>query len=641
MTRRAQFLKSQAGQAIVFIAFMVVVLFAGVGIAIDAGLGYYYNTSAERAAAAAALSGVIFMPYQFNPASATPAGSRNDATDRAIDEAAKNGFRNGDPVGSVVVTPAAIPGAYNKLQVTVARTVPVFFMSIFGAAPYRVSRTAIATYLPPITLGQNGTQLGSTASQLGSGGSNYYFPRVEGWATDRVQGDAFTPNPAGGSGGASDDVHRISGPPPAGTGADTADPTLPARGGYNFLINIGPSGGQIQVYNAAFAPDLDNSSDGTASKLKRNHCENARVGVGPFVPPFAGQPVGPCSTGGPTGSFYMHEEDSIGANCGSSPCTFTDKTEFSAMEYTLFRVNSYFIRASDSKLAQVIVYPIDATGWNASPSPVYKNVNTGATITQTYDPITGAPTNMHIYHDWIDIASYAAGGAEGALVNRLMSYPGSLPQGLYRMRVDTLGYNGANPPANSVAHKGYVVRLMNSGGSAACSPSCTLGTMNDMCVYTPIALAGPGSFRMDMFQIAPDYAGQTITFDIYDPGDISGAGNVDIYLDYYNNTRVTTTQPVVVRNLGPQRSNAGTVIGTGQPTTAYFQATSGGTQFYNGKWVRIEIPVPNNNASFINPAYPSTWWWRVEYVVGSGVTAVDTVSFAVGLKGNPAHLLIS
>ena len=35
----------------------------------------------------------------------------------------------------------------------------------------------------------------------------------------------------------------------------------------------------------------------------------------------------------------------------------------------------------------------------------------------------------------------------------------------------------------------------------------------------------------------------------------------------------------------------------------------------------------------------STWWWRVEYVVGSGVTEVDTVSFAVGLKGNPAQLI--
>ena len=41
--RRPQFIRSQAGQAIVLVALMVVVLFAGVGIAIDAGLGYYYK----------------------------------------------------------------------------------------------------------------------------------------------------------------------------------------------------------------------------------------------------------------------------------------------------------------------------------------------------------------------------------------------------------------------------------------------------------------------------------------------------------------------------------------------------------------------------------------------------------------------
>src|ERR1700682_288504 len=51
--------RSQAGQAIVLIAFMILVLFAAVGLAVDGGVGYYYNTAAERAAAAAALAGGI------------------------------------------------------------------------------------------------------------------------------------------------------------------------------------------------------------------------------------------------------------------------------------------------------------------------------------------------------------------------------------------------------------------------------------------------------------------------------------------------------------------------------------------------------------------------------------------------------
>ncbi|TMD54208.1 MAG: hypothetical protein E6I85_06650, partial [Chloroflexi bacterium] len=64
MIASKRWIKSQAGQAVVLIAFMMVALFAGVGLAVDAGVGYYYNTSAERAAAAAALAGVIFMPSQ-------------------------------------------------------------------------------------------------------------------------------------------------------------------------------------------------------------------------------------------------------------------------------------------------------------------------------------------------------------------------------------------------------------------------------------------------------------------------------------------------------------------------------------------------------------------------------------------------
>ena len=102
-----------------------------------------------------------------------------------------------------------MPGSDNKLSVTVSRYVPVYFMQLFGVTRYLVSRTAIATYLPPLSLGQPGSQTGSTTSQLGSGGNNYFFTRTEGWSTDRQQGDAFTPNPTGGALGASSDVHAI------------------------------------------------------------------------------------------------------------------------------------------------------------------------------------------------------------------------------------------------------------------------------------------------------------------------------------------------------------------------------------------------------------------------------------------------
>lgn len=156
----SQFLspKSQAGQAIVLVALMIIVLFGSIGLAVDGGVAYYYNAGAERAAAAAALSGVIFMPKQFLSADSIPAGAGNDATDRAIVAAKRNGFTVG--VNNITVTvsrytdPLTNKIQDESLQVTVTRRVQTFFMNIFGIPTITVSRTAVAQYLKPLKLGE-------------------------------------------------------------------------------------------------------------------------------------------------------------------------------------------------------------------------------------------------------------------------------------------------------------------------------------------------------------------------------------------------------------------------------------------------------------------------------------------------------
>src|ERR1700694_3570688 len=247
---RAQLLspKSQAGQAIVLIAFMIIVLFGAVGLAVDGGVAYYYNSSAERAAASAALAGVIFMPNQL-----APCCGGNDATDRALAYAKRNGFTgvsNCAPFGpnnTVVCT-----GTYTdpvtgllqpeSLQVTVSRDVPTFFMNLFGIPKITVSRTAVAQYLKPLKLGEpclfppGDCHTGSTVSQLGRGG--YYILRTEGWSTDRGQGDAYTPANTGCAAPECDsnDVHAISGT----AGTELADVNFPANGGYNYTLVVPP-----------------------------------------------------------------------------------------------------------------------------------------------------------------------------------------------------------------------------------------------------------------------------------------------------------------------------------------------------------------------------------------------------------------
>src|ERR1700716_1066505 len=150
-------LRSQLGQGIVVVALASTMLIGGVGPGGDIVVGSFYRAGTRRAAAAAALSGVVFMPDQFSPSNAMPAGSRNDATDRALDEARRNGFDNADTVNGILVTPSVVPGYPNRLQVSVQRTAPVFFMEAFGFRPYQVKKVAVAAYLPPISLRERGS----------------------------------------------------------------------------------------------------------------------------------------------------------------------------------------------------------------------------------------------------------------------------------------------------------------------------------------------------------------------------------------------------------------------------------------------------------------------------------------------------
>ena len=460
---------------IVLMALMIIVLASAVGIGVDAGFGYIYSAACERAAAAGALAGVVFMPDQIDGTKASPAGSRNDATDRAVDEAKKNGFDVANTGDNVQVTVAAVAGNGNKLQVTVSRTVRTTFMQLFGLGTYTVSRTAIASYLPPLSVGQPGAQVGSTVSNLG--GTGFYFMRSEGWATSRDQGDAFTTNPATEYNTSlsppSTDVHQIS----YSNASEPQDATLADRGGFNFRITL-PAAGRIQVYNAAFAPESTH-----------NYCENAKVAT-------AGRT---CSSGDP---YFYHEDDNFVA------ATFTTNNAYAAMRYTVYQVPNVFIRSSDVKKTQMTVNPIDASNATAA-TPTYRDIGTGATITQTYNA-AGAPTNMKIYHSWIDPATYTESGA-GDLVTYSAGYGalgGTLPAGTYRLRVDTLEWNGAipNSSGNSIAHKGYAVRAVDATG-VLCA-ACSVGAWDDATMYTPVS---GGTFSVPVLSVPPDYAGQTIT----------------------------------------------------------------------------------------------------------------------------------
>ena len=203
-----------------------------------------------------------------------------------------------------------------------------------------------------------------------------------------------------------------------------------------------------------------------------------------------------------------------------------------------------------------------------------------------------------------------------------------------------------NTSGTSQAHKGYAVRAVDTTG-ALCA-ACSVGAWNDTTLYTPVS---GGTFSVPVLSVPPDYAGQTITLDIYDPGDLSVGSNLTLSI-------LTPTGAVATR-LHLSRSRSMTLARSGatsdRPTcvplptpspihrawrrsgsNATIASTVNGVKYFNGHWLHFLLPIP---ASYNPGTDPNNWWWKLQYTTPAGTTANDTFSMAVGFKGNLGHVL--
>ncbi|MEA2684496.1 MAG: hypothetical protein QOK05_2824 [Chloroflexota bacterium] len=584
--------KGQKGQALVIFGLMFIFLIGIAGLATDGAVAYAYSVSLERAASAAALAGAPYMPNYL----AT-------ATTRAKDESKRNGWV--DLAGSTTVTVAAANS--RQLDVKVSTIVPTFFMAALGVPPFRITREAIAGYLPPIPLGQPGNQLGSTGAQLGAG-NNFYLLRFKAQNKMRSEGDPYTTSGFEGasgncsgcasnaSGTPSNDIHTISNT--QGSENSTLDCTtgsagwkLPCKGGQNFRVTIPPGAtGEIQVYNAAFAPDftrnntcdnlkgLPNTNNGQTTCGSYSLREGTDDGFNGSDPAYASPPFA-----------VKGNEPLTAANCGNTLPTSTDcnsgaggggtnrerRRLYNAVAYTVLAVPNVFLRSDDQPISQTRVLPINAENWdgnhggtgpgsNATPSYVNVNDGRGLDITQQYGATYAAglcgvcPKNMKVYHSWDNIliedgttngdnrdsagqniVTQVTNGANyGTYVSGTGAAGGILKEGTYRLRVDSLNSNGqcCATAAEGDASKAFALRVVMPG-TAPNQPSSgneCVGTGGIKCevagwedMTVYSPIAGAGG-TIPLFNLPKEYQGQTIIVDAYDVGD--AGGNVDLAL---------------------------------------------------------------------------------------------------------------
>src|SRR5712691_380579 len=117
--RRSEFGRDERGQTVVITGLMILALLGFLGLVADFAWYELNLARVQRAADAAALAGVVYLPTNMS-----------GAVTAARNESAKNAFQDG--VAGVTVTAAADPNNDRILRVDVDAPVPTFFARLFG-----------------------------------------------------------------------------------------------------------------------------------------------------------------------------------------------------------------------------------------------------------------------------------------------------------------------------------------------------------------------------------------------------------------------------------------------------------------------------------------------------------------------------
>ena len=131
------------GQVIVIFAGAMLAFMGLMAIVIDVSW-YWTNTlRVQRAADAAALAGVVWLPDNFS-------GAAPNAQTTALAEAQKNGYI---PGGGTTINMSQDPNNDRRLIVTVNTTVQSFFARVIGVSSFPISRTSKAEFILPVPMG--------------------------------------------------------------------------------------------------------------------------------------------------------------------------------------------------------------------------------------------------------------------------------------------------------------------------------------------------------------------------------------------------------------------------------------------------------------------------------------------------------
>jgi hypothetical protein len=225
--------RSESGIAVTWLVIMLPVICGFAAMAIDVAYYAQRGMQAQRAADAAALGGVVFLPNDVT-------GGLGEA-DRLLE---KNGFN-----GTSTIEEGA---KANQLQVTVKEEVPSFFARVLGKESFHLERRALAEYMQPLGMGSPSATLGNdptSAAPQPNFWLSQFGPAARKHDGDRYGADNCVDDPSD----TNSSVYRC-----AVVSATRGSNTEYANAGYKFGVNVQSVVPGKDLYVEVFDPVLAN-----------------------------------------------------------------------------------------------------------------------------------------------------------------------------------------------------------------------------------------------------------------------------------------------------------------------------------------------------------------------------------------------
>jgi len=162
---------------LILVAASMVVFIGMAGFAVDFGWIYLQSSNVKKASEAAALAAVIHMPLATPQAAGSEILTGNAAAKAADDIALEHGY-------SSTATQTFRWAKPSQVRVEISSSTNTFFLAFFGIDTIDLKRHAIAEQLPPLKLGGDVNQMGSS--------SDHYWLGINGQRRGKADGDPFS-----------------------------------------------------------------------------------------------------------------------------------------------------------------------------------------------------------------------------------------------------------------------------------------------------------------------------------------------------------------------------------------------------------------------------------------------------------------